>query len=187
MTALASRLRSRAADWGSTAEDRARQLPCDALLPGARLVVHRAVDVDAPPELVFRWLCQLRVAPYSYDLLDNPGRRSPRTLTPGLEQLAVGQVFGKIFRLVSFDVPEQVTAEHHGVFGHVAGTYSVTRRGRGSHLLCRFRWSPRRLPLAHRPVTTALALGDLVMARRQLLNLKRLAERDAAAGSRPIP
>jgi hypothetical protein len=145
-------------------------------MPDADLVLDRAVDVDAPPERVFRWLCQLSVAPYSYDLVDNVGRRSPQTLTPGLEHLVVGQRFAKIFRLVSFDVPEQVTAEHRGAFGHVVVTYAVTGRDDGSHLLCRFRWSPRRLPLARRPVRTALALGDLVMARRQLLNLKRLSE-----------
>jgi hypothetical protein len=163
------------ASWGVTAADRARSLPCDQLLPDADLVLERAVAVDAPPEHVFRWLCQLRVAPYSYDLLDNLGRRSPRTLTPGLERLAVGQRFATIFRLVSFEAPEHVTAEHHGVLGDVVVTYAVSPRGQGSFLLARFRWAPKSVPRV-RPVLTALALGDLVMARRQLLNLKRLSE-----------
>src|SRR4051794_19938122 len=46
--------------WGATDDDLRRPLPCDRVLPDADVVVHRAVDVEAPPELVFRWLCQLR-------------------------------------------------------------------------------------------------------------------------------
>src|SRR6185369_11959475 len=88
--------------WGSTAAERAMSLPCDRYLDPPEQVLHRALDVDAPADVVFRWLCQLRVAPYSYDWIDNFGRTSPRTLTPGLERLAVGQTCMTMFELVEF-------------------------------------------------------------------------------------
>ena len=82
--------------------------------------------MDAPVETLFRWLCQLRVAPYSYDWLDNRGRRSPRTLTPGLEELEVGQRFMTIFRLAEFEPGRSITVVHDGpLFGRVVGTYEV--------------------------------------------------------------
>src|SRR3954469_1391080 len=159
------------------------------MLPDAQLVVHRAVDVAAPPELVFRWLCQLRAGPYSYDLVDNLGRRSPRRLTPGLDRLVVGQPAMRIFRLASFERPEHLTLHSRSSLGRVAVTYAVLpREDDGCHLLLRIRWTPPPLPLPTGLTTRAMAVGDLVMARRQLLNLKRLAERDARgplAGSRP--
>ncbi|MGY1812629.1 hypothetical protein [Blastococcus sp. SYSU D00820] len=166
-----------AASWGASAAEREVHLPCDDLLPDARLVLHRAVDVDAAPSLLYRWLCQLRAAPYSYDLLDNLGRRSPQRLTPGLEQLAVGQRILTVFRVASFVRGSHVTVEHRGVFGRVAATYRVTGEGLRSRLLVRTRWRPP-LPLLASGGATPWGWGDLVMARRQLLNLKALAERD---------
>ena len=70
--------------WGDTAAERAMALPCDPLMPDPDSIYHRAVDVDAPPEQLFRWLCQLRAAPYSYDWIDNRGRRTwpPDRLRP---------------------------------------------------------------------------------------------------------
>src|SRR5205085_298872 len=77
--------------WGTTAAERARSFPCDPWLPGADDALFRAVDVDAPAAVAFRWVCQLRVAPYSYDWIDNFGRGSPRAVTRGLDAPAVGR------------------------------------------------------------------------------------------------
>ncbi len=77
--------------WGVTAEEMAAVYRCDEILPEPGAVWFRAVTVKAPRTVLFRWLCQLTVAPYSYDVLDNFGRRSPRKLTPGTEQLQVGR------------------------------------------------------------------------------------------------
>jgi hypothetical protein len=160
-----------AATWGTTPDECAVPLPCDRHLPGAGSVMHRAIDIDAPPRTVFRWLCQLRVAPYSYDLIDNFGRRSPQRLTPGLEKLEVGQRFMTIFDLVEFEQNSQITLvvrRGRYAFGTAAVTYAVKRNGTsGSRLLVR---------VATRRRSRVLPWLDLVMMRRQLLNLKGLAE-----------
>ncbi len=96
------------AEWGSTADERARPYPCDDVLRDPGQVLFRAVSIGAPPSVVFRWLCQLKVAPYSYDRIDNGGRRSPGELTPGVDHLVVGEKV-MIFELASFAVDEHLT------------------------------------------------------------------------------
>lgn len=156
-------------------------LPCDRLLPDADLVVHRAVDVAAPAEHTFRWLCQLRVAPYSYDWVDNGGRRSPRELTSGLDELAVGQRVMRIFTLESFVPGEHLTirlTDPRGrrLFGTIVVTYAVLPAGAAaSRLLVRLRVAGLD-PVRRR----ALAWGDLLMMRKQLRTLAAL------AGAKPV-
>ncbi|HET7590038.1 MAG TPA: hypothetical protein VFK14_07625 [Solirubrobacterales bacterium] len=171
--------------WGSTAEERARAYPCDRLVDGPHRNLYRAVDVAAPQEVVFRWLCQLRAAPYSYDKLDNFGRRSPQELTPGLERLEVGQRVATIFRLVEFERGESLTILHRGrVFGEVACTYWAKRvGGEHSRIAVKLCWAPARGRVLGSLERFVLPPGDLVMMRRQLLNLKALAERTARGPS----
>jgi hypothetical protein len=156
--------------WGTRPPEPAACLPCDALLPDARVQADRAISIAAPPSVVFSWLCQLRAAPYSYDVIDNLGRRSPRQRDPGLVRLEVGQRFMTIFALRSFVAGEQITLRSKGV----AVTYAVRPEGAGSRLHVRVLFA------GPRPLARALALGDLVMMRKQLLTLKSLSEGDAA-------
>jgi hypothetical protein len=175
-----------AVTWGSTPKERALPFPCDRRLPGAPGTYWRAVDVDAAPQVVFRWLCQLRIAPYSYDWIDNFGRRSPGSLTPGLERLAAGQRFMTIFELVEFEQDRHVTLllqRAPWAFGDVCVSYMVVPRpGERSRLLVKMRVRFPGGRFGARLMRRILPWLDLVMMRRQLLNLKRLAE--ASPGSR---
>jgi hypothetical protein len=159
--------------WGSTAEERALHFPCDDFIPNAEGIYFRAIDVTAPEALVFRWLCQLRCAPYSYDWIDNAGRRSPCDLMPGLEHLEIGQRVMRIFRLVAFEYDRHITIvmdtpQANRLFGEIAVTYAV-RPGR---LVVKLRVRHSRGVMRW-----LLPWGDLIMMRKQLLTLKALAER----------
>jgi hypothetical protein len=88
------------AAWGADASERHASSPADLAAPDADEHWVRAIDVAAPPALLWRWVCQLRRAPYSYDWLDNLGRRSPQQLIPGLDQPAVGQTVLRVFRML---------------------------------------------------------------------------------------
>ncbi len=168
--------------WRATADEVESPFPCDEHVPDPDASWFRAVTVQADPDTVFRWLCQLKVAPYSYDLVDNLGRASPRALTPGAERLQLGQRVMTIFELVSFDHGDHLTIAMRDrwalrVFGELALTYTV--RGGAPPGFCRLvvkvvvrdppgRWGGLR--------TRALAWGDLAMMRQQLLTLRELAE-----------
>jgi hypothetical protein len=166
--------------WGSTAAERAQPFPCDRHLPRIDDVLHRSVTIAAEAAIVFRWLCQLRVAPYSYDWIDNFGRRSPRRLVPGLERLRVGERFMSVFRLVDFETDRHLTLlSAASPFGRWAVTYRILAAGPGHcRLVVRVLAA---YPPVVRPVMQRLfPPGDWIMMRRQLLNLKELAEQTPA-------
>jgi len=169
--------------WGARPDEVAAHYPCDDLGFAHDEAFFRAIDVAAPPALVFRWLCQLRAAPYSYDWLDNFGRRSPPRLTPGLERLATGQRAMVIFRIAGFVAGSSLTVRlasrlGRAVMGDFAGSYAVLATGAGSRLVAKVlvRY-PRG---AYGNVLRALMpQADLFMFRKQLQTLRRYAERDA--------
>jgi hypothetical protein len=174
---LRQRLRDLGSHWGATPEEEAASYPCDAFLPDAQQWLYRAVTVDAPPAVVFRWLCQLRAAPYSYDWIDNRARQSPRTLTPGLDDIAVGQRAMTIFEIVGIEPGRSITVRSRTTaFGDVVGTYAAIPMSDGRTRLFAKLGTVAPTNLYGEVTRDVLPLGDLVMMRKQLLTLKQLAE-----------
>jgi len=94
--------------------------PCDHYMSDSDDVYFRAIDVKAPAPILFRWLCQLKVAS-CYDWIDNleraffkgqeriPSPYSPKELTPGTETLALDQRFMGVFKLMEFEQNRHLT------------------------------------------------------------------------------
>ncbi len=171
--------------WGTKTEEKLLGFPCDRYIVDPDVAYYRGITIQAPPEVIFRWLCQMRVAPYSYDLIDNLGRRSPRTLTPGLNELSVGQHIidpRSGFELVEFEYDRHFTIRTRKntvvsrIFGDMAASYLIVPQTSNScrllvKLVVRYPrgavgWFMRRV----------LPWGDRIMMSRQLLNFKKLSE-----------
>ena len=57
--------------WGVTAAEVRRPYPCDEWVKAPTLSAWRGVTVNASADDVWRWVVQVRLAPYSYDWIDN--------------------------------------------------------------------------------------------------------------------
>ena len=168
--------------WGVADHEVSRHFPCDDVVPGAPVQLWRGVTVGAPPEAVWPWVRQLRLAPYSYDWVDNAGRRSPRSLRP-LDEPVPGDPFTTVGgrfpagRVLSAEPGVQLTAE---IMKAVMSYVLVPAGPDRTRLLLK-------LVMAQRHWwTPGLAVGDLVMARKQLRVLASLSEQEglSACGRR---
>jgi hypothetical protein len=158
--------------WGVSHGETLLSYPCDEFIASPTMQAWRGVRVEAPAQAVWPWVAQVRLAPYSYDWIDNRGRRSPRDLA-GLPEPRVGDRFTtaggrELGRIVSVDPGKQLTGTVMGAF---MSYVLVPQKRDVTRLLLKVvmrttRWA-----------ALGLSVGDLIMARRQLLNFKQLAER----------
>jgi hypothetical protein len=182
-------------NWRVYPEEQKLSFPCDRFIECHEdAVYYRGITIHAVPKVIFRWLCQLRVAPYSYDWIDNFGIKSPNTLTPGIDELLVGQRVMKSFKLVDFEQDRHLTVlakkatpksesriEYYilsQLFGEIAISYLIVPKTASS---CRLLV---KLIVRYPPGITGwfmrifLPWGDKIMMRKQLLNFKKLSERE---------
>lgn len=169
--------------WGTTHEEVRRAMPGDGLLrPGAPSTT-RAITIDAAPRDVFPWLLQIgygRGGWYSYDWIDNDGKRSVDRIDPALQRLAVGD---RIQMLPGFGpIVREIETDHHILSGGDADTWCLlvepTPEGR-SRLVSRWRqdW-PKSFGTF---VWTLLSdPGAFVMEWKMLRTIRRLAEEQRA-------
>lgn len=167
--------------WGIEHDEAYLDFPCDRLNGVFGSAYFRAVTIASSPEIIFRWLCQMRVAPYSYDWIDNFGRQSPQKLIPGLDKLETGQDMMMIFEIEEFEPNRSVTIRLKRKLRFAcdaAISYMIVPlKSGGCRLIVKLlvnypRWVVGFL------MRIIFPWGDLIMMRRQLMNFKRLAERN---------
>jgi hypothetical protein len=179
--------------WGATEEEVRRSLPGDGLLPSNAPSTTRAITIDASVEEVFPWLLQIgygRGGWYSYDWIDNDGKRSAEWIDPALQRLAVGD---RIEMLPGFGpIVREIVTNHHIVSGGEADSWCLlvepTVDGR-TRLISRWRQDWPKTPATY--VWIALAdPGAFVMEQKMLRTIRHLAEqqrpREDGSGWRPV-
>ena len=157
-----------------------RSYPCDDFVATPVLQAWRGVRVQAPAEAVWPWVAQVRLAPYSYDWIDNLGRRSPMELAgfpePRAGERSTTTGGRELGRIVSVDRGKQLTGTIMGAF---MSDVLVPEDHHATRLLLKV------VMQTTRSIAPALSVGDLIMARRQLLKLKQLTERHLHQSTAP--
>lgn len=152
--------------WGVRDDEITRHYPCDEFVPHPAVAAWRGVTVYAAADELWPWLRQVRLAPYSYDWIDNRGHRSPRRLQ-ALPDPVVGEHFSRgAGRVLAVTPGEALTARILGA----TLSYVLVPEDDGTRLLLKV------VTARGRMIAPLILLGDLVMARRQLLTFKRLTE-----------
>lgn len=198
----AIRVRHRVSRWGATDEEATRSLAGDETVPNPGIASTRAIDIHAPAHVVWPWLVQMgwkRAGWYSYDLIDNGRTPSAERIIPRLQSLQVGDLVpegpevGWTVRALEPD--HLLLLDTHGP---MQGVDWVQRRDSSWLFLltdidaehtrlverCRTTLTMNHATLVGKLLATRLstllilAPGDFVMARRQMLGIRRRAERD---------
>jgi hypothetical protein len=79
----------------ATAVERRRSLSADGMVPNPIFTSTHAITINAPPEHVWPWIAQMgsgRAGWYSWDVIDNGGTASSRSIVRGLQTVAPGDI-----------------------------------------------------------------------------------------------
>jgi hypothetical protein len=164
--------------WGATDAELTCSMPGDEIIPDADATT-RAIDVGVPPEHLWPWLIQLgygRAGWYSYDWIDNDGRRSAESVIPEYQSLQPGDQIAMIPgmgpHVRAVDPPRMILAGDE-----VGGTWCLQLHegGSGTRLVSRWRM-PRASSLPARCWLLIADPGAFIMERKMLLGIRRRAE-----------
>jgi hypothetical protein len=169
--------------WGATDAEINGPVVGDEICPDAREVATRCITCNASPDVVFAWIRQMgfgKAGWYSYDWIDNLGRRSASTINPDWQNVHSGDTVpgGPInFEAVIVDTPRAfvLRVEPKGAMRSrlcFSLAYELRDDPAGTRLVTRMRARidvPGGRFLEH----FLLGPGDGIMLRKQLLNIAR--------------
>ena len=165
--------------WGSTAQERAKEMPGDAYLDGgprARVVMTRAISINAPVERVWPWVCQLGRGAgwYSVDWLDNGRKTSAWHIVSWIPEPRLGDATG-IGYLRHIDTGRSLVwwldgSNFVGSRARMVTCFELSPRGQGTRLVSRI--SADASGVSGSLAMLVFSLIDSIMASRQLIGLR---------------
>jgi hypothetical protein len=174
--------------WNATVDEIGSVMPGDELIDQPQLNATRSITIAANPKQVFPWIRQMgfgRAGWYSYDWLDNLGRRSATRINPEWQNVSSGDRVpgGPIdFTAITVDEPNvfvlalgQPDADRARIAFTLAYRLDSTDHETATRLVTRVR-SRIDLPAGRLAARYLLGPGDGFMLRKQLTNLRRRAE-----------
>lgn len=144
----------------------------------------RYIEIKAGASDIFVWLKQLRIAPYSYDFLDNSSNKSPGYIIENLPPLKINTHFLLAFHIYGFEenvfiagrfcVPINPPVNRY--IKEMFIEYRIQELGPHSILWCKIKgWYNN--DLASSGFFKIFSIVNRIMTRRQLLNIKMLSEK----------
>jgi len=169
--------------WGATTEEIHGSVVGDNLCPDATLIATRSITIKASPQDVFPWIRQMgfgRAGWYSYDWLDNLGRKSATSVHEEWQSVESGDKIpsGPIsFTAAIVEAPRHFVLEIKSLGKkspklHFTLAYELRDDPQGTRLVTRMR-SHIKLPFGSLIERFILGPGDGIMLRRQLLTINR--------------
>ena len=173
--------------WGATPEEIQSPVVGDDLCPSATLIATRSITISAPPQDVFPWIRQMgfgRAGWYSYDWLDNLGRKSATSIHDEWQTVEAGDKVpsGPIsFTAAIVEAPRHFVLEIKSLGKkspklHFTLAYELRDDPHGTRLVTRMR-SRISVPLGSLFEKLILGPGDGLMLRRQLLTIRQNASK----------
>lgn len=173
--------------WGATPEEIHGSVVGDELCADATLIATRSITIAAPPSDVFPWIRQMglgRAGWYSYDLIDNFGRKSATSVHDEWQNVNAGDKIpaGPISFIAAIVSPphsfvlEITNGKKSTPRLHFTLAYELREVSAGTRLITRMR-SRINLPGGRLFERLILGPGDGIMLRRQLLTIASRASR----------
>lgn len=179
-------LRPRQLVWGATPEEIGRAMVGDSVVELPTYNATRAVTIEATPQEIWPWIVQMgigRAGWYSYDWIDNLGRKSARQILPEYQFPQSGDLIPvspggrQGFRIRSLEREKwMLWWDGKGQVTWFWGMYPVDERTTRlvTRVRIRYNWAAPQILFF-----LLLEAGDIVLMRKCLLGIKERAE-DAA-------
>jgi hypothetical protein len=169
--------------WGAADAEARGHMAGDELMPGARIVSTRAVEIHAPPAAIWPWLVQMgpgRGGAYTYDWIERRAGidiRNVDRIVPELQDLKVGdEIEMPGYRMAV----ERLDHEHAMAIRSSNGAWlwAFELRPINGHtrLISRNSFDTSKLRLQDWLAYPVIEPGSWVMERKMLLTIKELAE-----------